>query len=199
MYNTFFIYLAIIKNDKFNFMEKITTQTRLKIRWLNIQSLVLLFFGMFLSVFQGYTQTFSYTGTVQTVTLPAGLYEIEMWGADGGGSQGGEGGYSKGEYTHTGGTLYIVVGGAGGTGGIPSDLNGGYNGGGPRPNPGGATRGSGGGATHISKSTGLLSDTTVRSNIVIVAGGAGGGSNAGTGVGGGGGVIGADSNGSNPG
>src|SRR5690606_33579773 len=99
----------------------------------------------------------------------------------------------------TGGPLYIVVGGAGGTGGIPSDINGGYNGGGPRPNPGGATRGSGGGATHISRSTGLLTDVTVRSNIVIVAGGAGGGSNTTGVVAGGGGVNGANSNGANPG
>ncbi|SFO40966.1 SprB repeat-containing protein, partial [Paenimyroides ummariense] len=180
-------------------MRKITYQTRRKIPWLQTKALVLLLCGLFLSLFQVHAQTYSYTGAVQTVTLPAGLYEIEMWGADGGGSQGGKGGYSKGEYTHPGGALYIVVGGAGGTGGIPSDINGGYNGGGPRPNPAGATRGSGGGATHISRSTGLLTDTTVRSNIVIVAGGAGGGSNSGVGVGGGGGLTGNNSNGSNPG
>ncbi|MBA5793428.1 MULTISPECIES: glycine-rich protein, partial [unclassified Flavobacterium] len=173
--------------------------TQFKIRWLSLGSLILLMIALFMPNMSMWAQTYTYTGSVQTVTLPAGSYQIEMWGANGGGTQGGIGGYSKGEFAHTGGTLYIVVGGAGGTGGIPSDLNGGYNGGGARPNPGGATRGSGGGATHISKSTGLLSDATVRSNIVIVAGGAGGGSNAGTGVGGGGGVTGANSNGPDPG
>ena len=66
-------------------MKKITNQTKLKIRWLNNNALVLLLFGMVLSFFQGQAQTFSYTGSVQSVTLPAGSYEIEVWGADGGG------------------------------------------------------------------------------------------------------------------
>src|SRR5690606_3229285 len=188
-----------LNNAKFLIMSKTTKLSLLKIKWLNTKVMILLLVASFLPTYIIHAQTFNYTGTVQTVTLPAGLYEIEMWGANGGGSQGGIGGYTKGEYNHTGGTLYIVVGGAGGTGGTPSDLNGGYNGGGPRPNPGGATRGSGGGATHISRSTGLLTDSTVRTNIVIVAGGGGGGSNTTGIVAGGGGVTGANSNGANPG
>src|SRR5690554_204418 len=178
-------------------MGKNTLHLITDVRSLIFSNLLLIFILFF--CWEGNAQTYTYTGTVQSVSLPAGLYEIEMWGANGGGSQGGVGGYSIGEYTHPGGTLYIVVGGAGGTGGTPADINGGYNGGGARPNPGGATRGSGGGATHVSMSSGLLTDTTVRNNIVMVAGGAGGGSNAGTGVAGGGGLIGANSNGTNPG
>jgi len=180
-------------------MKKTTRLTTFQIRWLNTKSIPLLFLIFFLNILQLSAQTFNYTGSVQTVTLQPGTYEIEMWGANGGGTQGGKGGYTKGTYAHSGGALYIVVGGAGGTGGIPADINGGYNGGGARPNPGGATRGSGGGATHISSSSGLLSDTTVRTNIVLVAGGGGGGSNSGAGVGGGGGITGANSNGNNPG
>ncbi|WCM41543.1 fibronectin type III domain-containing protein [Flavobacterium sp. CBA20B-1] len=180
-------------------MKKITQLSRFKIRWLTTKTLILFILGLLFPSFQMIAQTFSYTGNVQSVTLAAGTYDIEVWGANGGGSQGGIGGYSKVSYTHTGGTLYIVVGGAGATGGLPADINGGYNGGGARPNPGGATRGSGGGATHVSRSSGLLTDAAVRSNIIVVAGGAGGGSNSGTGVGGGGGLTGVNSNGSNPG
>ena len=74
------------------------------------------------------TYTFNYTGAVQTVNLQAGSYNIEAWGANGGGSQGGKGGYSTGTLTLSSATtLYVVVGGPGGTGGIPADINGGYN------------------------------------------------------------------------
>lgn len=172
-------------------MKKITQQSNLKTWRLKTKALLLTLMGSVLSIAEA--QTFSYTGNVQTVTLPAGAYDIQMWGAKGGGSQGGASGYSRGTFNYSGGTLYIVVGGAGGTGGNSADLNGGYNGGGARSTPGGATRGSGGGATHVSTSSGLLTDTLVRTNIVMVAGGGGGGSNKGSGVGGGGGLIGANS------
>ncbi|KAK6024835.1 PKD domain protein [Ostertagia ostertagi] len=149
----------------------------------------------------GTPQTFSYTGAVQSVTLPSGTYTLECWGANGGGSQGGKGGYSTGTLTLSSATtIYVVVGGAGGSGGIPADINGGYNGGGPRPSPCGATRGSGGGATHIATATGLLSTLSGnQSAVIIVAGAGGGGSNAGAGVGYGGGLTGQNSNGPNPG
>src|SRR5690554_4979503 len=115
-------------------MEKITPLSRLKIRWLNTQTLILMFFGMFLSFFNGQAQTYSYTGSVQTVTLPAGSYEIEAWGADGGNNlaadTGGKGGYSKGILNVTSsGTYYIYVGGRGSTG-VSQSATGGYNGGG---------------------------------------------------------------------
>lgn len=149
----------------------------------------------------GTPQNFSFTGAVQSVLLQPGTYTLECWGPNGGGSQGGKGGYSTGTLTlGSATTMYVVVGGPGGTGGIPADINGGYNGGGPRPTPGGATRGSGAGATHIATATGLLSTlSTNQSAVKIVAGGGGGGSNAGAGFGYGGGLSGQSSNGANPG
>src|SRR5262245_41461398 len=96
-------------------------------------------FALALTVYAGtaYSQasyTLNYTGTVQNQVLSAGTYSIEMWGGNGGGSQGGKGGYSAGTLTLSSATtIYVVVGGAGATGGVPADINGGYNGGGPRP------------------------------------------------------------------
>lgn len=77
---------------------------------------------------------FTYTGTVQVVTLPKGKYTLECWGAQGGyrdsSSYGGKGGKSYGILTLVKPTLlYIYVGGSGNTGGT----NGGFNGGGSRP------------------------------------------------------------------
>src|SRR5687767_1069515 len=63
--------------------------------------------------------TFAYTGAVQTLTVPAGNWEIKCWGANGGSitsvGGGGIGGYSFGEYLiNTPGTpLNIFVGGVG--------------------------------------------------------------------------------------
>lgn len=74
---------------------------------------------------------FSYTGTVQEVTLPPGKYKLQCWGAQGGNSSsysgvGSKGGYSEGILTLTEATkLYIFVGGKGASSG-----NGGWNGGG---------------------------------------------------------------------
>jgi hypothetical protein len=115
---------------------------------------------------------FAYTENVQTVTLFPGIYEFEVWGADGGSGTtvaGGRGGYSTGTVTlHASTTLYVVVGGK------PTARasgNGGYNGGGTS---GGTTGWGGGGATHISSYSGLLTDNIVRNNTLIVAGGGGG-------------------------
>src|SRR5690606_3447170 len=94
-------------------MKKITHLSRLKIRWLNTKILILL--GLFVSAFQGHTQTFSYTGSVQSVTLPGGTYDVGRWGANGGISgtlPGGVGGYAKGGLNLTAATtIYIVIGG----------------------------------------------------------------------------------------
>lgn len=61
---------------------------------------------------------FTYTGTVQVVTLPKGKYTLECWGAQGGyrdsSSYGGKGGKSYGILTLVKPTLlYIYVGGSG--------------------------------------------------------------------------------------
>ncbi len=114
---------------------------------------------------------FDYTGTEQVFTVPqTGKYKIETWGAQGGsdtywGGQGGVGGYSKGYINLARGEeIYINIGGNG--------QYGGYNGGNELNDKRDA---SGGGATHISKTSGLLSSLVEQiSKILIVSGGGGG-------------------------
>lgn len=136
----------------------------------------------------GESQSFDYTGGVQTFTVPFnGVYKLEVYGAQGGGtvySSGGKGGYSYGNVLlKKDSVIYIVVGGKGAS--DPYDFTypsswwtGGYNGGGNGgTNNSYCYKGSaGGGATHIATVSGLLS--TLSSNkdaILIVAGGGGGG------------------------
>src|SRR5690606_25028833 len=160
-------------------MKKITQLSEPKVQWVSTKALVLMFLSLFLSVLKGYSQTYTYTGSVQTVTLPAGNYEIEMWGANGGGTTGanananvpklgGIGGYAKGNMTLTTSTsVNIYVGGKGATEAL--NVAGGFNGGG---NSGGGTGvsgvcGSGGGASDIRIGGNALTDRQ------IVAGGGG--------------------------
>lgn len=127
----------------------------------------------------------SYSGGIQQYEIPFdGLYQLEVWGASGGGSYGGKGGYSKGYVVLNKNTnLFIVVGGNGDyvyqrSGAVA----GGYNGGG-RGQCGSSERNNGsggGGATHIAKITGTLASIGATSfvdngNGYIVAGGGGGG------------------------
>lgn len=113
---------------------------------------------------------FDYTGAVQSVTLNAGTYTLECWGAQGGyrssSSYGGAGGYSIGTLSLSSKTtLYIYVGGSGNS---VTSVNssgyypGGFNGGGYRN-----TYKGGGGATDIRIGTDSLYSR------VIVAGGGG--------------------------
>ena len=151
----------------------------------------------------GTTWDFSYTGTVQEVTLPRGTYKLQCWGAEGGrgewagendqtwtppSSKGGKGGYSEGILTlPSKKTLYIFVGGKGALSG-----KGGWNGGGysigSNETKDGVTFaemyfGCGGGATDIalvSSSMDYGKYVTNRSSEsllsrLIVAGGGGGG------------------------
>ena len=107
---------------------------------------------------------FSYTGGMQTFTVPAGItgVTIEAWGAQGGSGNaaGGLGGYASGYIAVTPGQdLYIFVGGqngnnGGGAGGLSQD---------------GSYGGTGGGASDV-RTAG-----TSLSNRIIVAGGGGGG------------------------
>lgn len=111
--------------------------------------------------------TFSYTGGAQSYLVPAGVtsLQIEAWGAQGGTSNGGLGGYAKATITTTPGqTLQVNVGGAGGSSGA-----GGFNGGG---NDAGNMYGGGGGASDVRQGG------TALSNRVVVAGGGGGGGGA---------------------
>lgn len=133
------------------------------------------------SVPPGTKYDFSYTGNVQTFTVPeTGKYQLEVWGAQGGSgfnTTGGKGGYAKGDiYLTKGQVVYIYVGGQGST------PNGGWNGGG---NGGidigaGQTGGGGGGATDI-----RVGGTALSNRVIVAGGGAGGGRDGATGVGGG--------------
>ena len=121
---------------------------------------------------------FDYTGNIQTFTIPHGSkktnkqFTVELWGAQGSGSRGGRGGYTKlvsqlGNKFGDGTILYPVVGGAD----IYSAIHtGGYNGGGE------GDRG-GGGATHIATASGVLSSLSSNKSAVIAVAGGGGGDN----------------------
>lgn len=115
--------------------------------------------------------SFRYTGGVQSKTLEKGKYKLEVWGAQGGGNEGGKGGYSYGNINLTSkSTLNIYVGGQGGL------KSGGWNGGGTTNTAGYG----GGGATDI-----RIGGTSLSSRIIVAGGGGGIGPRAG-GAGGGG-------------
>lgn len=133
---------------------------------------------------------YNYTGGMQSLTITqAGSYKLEVWGAQGGHSNGGKGGNSYGNKSLSNGNiLYVCVGGQGEAvytddGGTFSRAGaGGYNGGGA----GGAgystcSGGSGGGgATHIAITTSgtlytVLNNASTKNNVLIAAGGGGGG------------------------
>lgn len=114
-----------------------------------------------------------YSGSSKSIKLPAGIYVLEVWGAQGGNNysstsygSGGKGGYSAGTLTLTDKetTLYLYSGGAGTSSTSTSQYNGGFNGGGKSTN----YAGSGGGASDIR----IGADTLY--HRVIVAGGGGG-------------------------
>lgn len=129
---------------------------------------------------------FDYTGEEQTFITPvSGTYKLETWGAQGGSVNetyiGGTGSYSTGVTRMFEKELvYINIGGQGATNGSGGSI-GGYNGGGNGFGDycaGDKTQRfgtSGGGATHISKSSGLLANLKdSKDDILIVSGGGGG-------------------------
>jgi hypothetical protein len=146
----------------------------------------------FLSVFfltAQITQTFNYTGAVQTFTVPVCVFSISLQvsGSQGGtnaqGLMGGLGGIATGILAVTpGDVLNIYVGG----------ING-YNGGGTASQPGcfDATGGVGGGASDI-----RLNSSSITNRVIVGGGGGGAGGNRisgcgrGSGGGGGGGYYG---------
>ena len=137
------------------------------------------------------TYTFNYTGGQQTISLPAGTYTLQAWGADGGDNlgngsstyfqNGGKGGYSVGTYTLANTTtVYVNVGGRGGNSisTLNSTVAGGYNGGGygsENTASGKSSGAGGGGATHIATATGVLSGLSGNQTSVLIVGGGGGG------------------------
>jgi hypothetical protein len=128
------------------------------------------------------TLNFNYTGNVQTWTVPEGtsFATLEVWGAQGGGSQrsgisqngvGGKGGYSRGILPTNGGeTLYIYVGGEGNS--VSSGrADGGFNGGGSSyASAASEPAGGGGGATDI-----RVNGNTLYYRVIVAGGGGGGG------------------------
>lgn len=134
----------------------------------------------FVDVGTNYIKEFSYTGQTEVITLKPGTYKFQVWGAQGGGTNGGKGGYSEGQMViKEDTTIYINVGGkgtdayaAGSSGSTTNNLGGagGFNGGGGGSNGYSTyTGGSGGGGA---------SDIRIGQNSlyarVIVAGGGGG-------------------------
>lgn len=132
----------------------------------------------------GTVLNYAYTGSYQEVTLPAGQYKLQCWGAQGGSNAadssygitaqaGGKGGYSEGVITLSSPTtVRVYVGGAG------TSSKGGFNGGGSTTgsasynsgNEQGVSRmGGGGGATDI-----RLSDGNLLSRMIVAGGGSGG-------------------------
>ena len=125
----------------------------------------------------GYVWDFDYTGSEQEFTVPCnGTYKIETWGAQGGSANttyiGGYGGYAVGDIIVYGNkSLYINVGGAGKvTYSMKQVIDGGYNGGGKAIGSADTNTyiGSGGGATHVSLSSGLLIDLSDKLNDIII-------------------------------
>ena len=133
-------------------------------------------------------EVYAYTGSTEMYVVPEdGVYNLEVWGAQGGTVSstyyGGFGGYSEGTIElKKNDLLYINVGGAGTASKDNYNIPGGYNGGGmgtggdceTYTNRYGA---SGGGATSITtvaKPLNELSESTDKSKVVIVAGGGGG-------------------------
>ena len=121
--------------------------------------------------------TFSYTGSIQTYTVPAGVtsIDVDVRGAKGGHassfiSQGGNGGRVTGTISVTPGeVLEIYVGGQGGDGTTTVAGAGGFNGGGVSGIfPGSYSGGGGGGASDIRTAPYGFGDR------IAVAGGGGG-------------------------
>ncbi|HLP12574.1 MAG TPA: PKD domain-containing protein [Flavobacteriales bacterium] len=113
---------------------------------------------------QSQVVTFNYTGGVQTYTVPACVYSLNIFaeGGEGGGTNGGNGGTSTGIIAVTPGQVLQVY-----VGGLGSITAGGFNGGG-NGKPGGVGSAGGGGASDVRIAPYALA------NRVIIAGGGGG-------------------------
>ena len=123
------------------------------------------------------TQTYSYTGSIQTISLPSGTTQVfaEIWGASsnapgstcsGNGEVGG-GGHSRGFINSVTGNLSVEVGNAGNvtSGGWPNGGNG-------ANSP--CTGCGGGGSTAIFAESGKNVSSANNNSILMVAGGGGG-------------------------
>jgi len=124
-----------------------------------------------------------YSGTYKSITLPAGTYKLECWGAQGGSGDngtgsavsGGKGGYSYGILKSSLSiVLYLYTGGIGNSSNGHTAIDGGYNGGGAgainssNSSSSGALRGSGGGASDI-----RIGSTSLYARVIVAGGGGG--------------------------
>jgi|GEM_PF-3608572 len=124
------------------------------------------------------TVPFTYTGSEQSWTVPAGVtsIDVKLWGAGGGGdyngSSGGSGGFVKGTLAVTPGQILKIVVGEGGSkadnsAGNTSPAAGSYGGGGR-----GTSYGAAGGGY-----SGIFLSTVTQANAKVIAGGGGGSKN----------------------
>ena len=119
-----------------------------------------------------------YSGTYKTITLPKGIYKLEVWGAQGGSFNttyvGGKGGYSYGTLTLTDKEtiLYCYAGGKGTDGTTSGTFAGGWNGGG-QAYTSSATydMSAGGGGSDI-----RIGSTSLYARVIVAGGGGGAGS-----------------------
>ena len=119
---------------------------------------------------------FDYTGAVQSVTLPKGVYKLECWGAQGGNGYSSDssisrtssfGGYSTGIINlNKPTTIYVYVGGAGTK--YSTNASGGFNGGGACYSSNGRYMNSGGGGTDI-----RVKDDSLYARVIVAGGGGG--------------------------
>lgn len=129
-------------------------------------------------------QVFNYTGSPQQYTVTqTGKYKIELWGAQGGSATdapGGKGAYTSGVIDlNVNDVLYFYIGGVGLStpSGTSSLTSGGYNGGGATGGQNCCSRiyGSGGGATDVRLVGGAWDNfDSLKSRIMVAAGGGGG-------------------------
>ena len=134
---------------------------------------------------------FDYTGAVQAIALPKGIYKLECWGAQGGYSSsnsgievgmGGKGGYSVGTITLNQKTpIYIYAGGVGSISGNGKADGGFPNGGSSWASGTSEGAGGGGGSSDI-----RIGTDSLHARVIVAGGGGGGGEDNETGGYGGG-------------
>lgn len=109
---------------------------------------------------------YDYTGKAEEFEAYPGIYKLEVWGAQGGGSNGGKGGYSVGTIEITSKTKFLIY-----VGGSTSGAAGGFNGGGT--NTAGQKYG-GGGASDI-----RIEQDSLYARVIVAGGGGGMNTNGG--------------------
>lgn len=122
-----------------------------------------------------FSSEYDYTGTVQEFKAYfPGQYRVQLWGAQGGSyneTEGGKGAYTDGTITLAkGDILYVYVGGT------TTDRNPGYNGGGRGGTTGDGYNTGGGGATDVRLLSGdgaWDDEASLKSRIMVAAGGSG--------------------------